>query len=154
MRKGVTCTLGIVAACLTLAPVAAAEKPVREFIPAADFVIEGSCSFDVGVHIVANKEYAITFSNGTTLVTGALKATLTNLSDPSKSVTLNVPGPGLYTFDSDGSLTLDARGPWLFFFPDTLLYSTGHSVLTVSATGDLSLTQQGGTTTDLCTVLD
>jgi len=153
MRKLAICTLGILAVWCTLAPAAGAEKPAREFIPAADFVIEGSCSFDVGAHFVVNKEYGITFSNGSTLVTGALKVTLTNLSNPSKSITLNIPGPGLLTFNSDGGLTIDARGPWLFFFPGVLLYSTGHSLLNISAAGVFSLTQQGGTSTDLCAVL-
>lgn len=152
MRNLTICTSALMAALFVLVPTAGAEPPTREFIPAADFTISGSCSFDVGVHVVANKEYGITFANGATLVTGALKATLTNLSDPSKSITLNVPGPGLSTATSDG-LTIDARGPWLFFFEDVLLYSTGHSTLTVSASGVLSLSQQGGTSTDLCAVL-
>ena len=152
MRNLTICTSALMAALFVLVPTAGAEPPTREFIPAADFTITGSCSFDVGVHVVANKEYGITFANGATLVTGALKATLTNLSDPSKSITLNVPGPGLSTATSDG-LTIDARGPWLFFFEDVLLYSTGHSTLTVSASGVLSLSQQGGTSTDLCAVL-
>ena len=115
--------------------------------------ISGSCSFDVGAHFVANNEYGITFSNGATLVTGTLKVTLTNLSDPSKSVTLNIPGPGLFTATDDGGLRIDARGPWLFFFEDVLVYSAGRSVMTVSAGGVFSLTQQGGTSTNLCAVL-
>lgn len=153
MRRLAICTLGMLAACCTLAQAAGAGKPTREFIPAADFVIQGSCSFDVGVHIIANNEYGITFSNGATLVTGALKATFTNLTDPSKSIALNVPGPGLTTFNDDGSVTIDAHGPWVFFFPGVLLYSVGHSHLTISAVGAFSLSQQGGTSTDLCAVL-
>jgi len=153
MRRLAICTLGVLAVWCTLAPAAGAEKPTREFIPAPDFVIEESCSFDVGVHVVANKEYGITFSNGATLVTGALKFTLTNLDNRSKSITLNIPGPGLFTFTSDGALTIDAHGPWLFYFSGVLLYSTGHSHLNVSAAGVFSLSQQGGTSTDLCAVL-
>jgi hypothetical protein len=153
MRNLTICTFGVMAMLAVLAPTAGADPPTREFVPAADFTISGSCSFDVGVHVVANKEYGITFANGATLVTGALKFTLTNLSDPSKSITLNIPGPGLFTATSDGGLRIDARGPWLFFFEDVLLYSTGHSTLTVSASGVFSLSQQGGTSTDLCAVL-
>jgi hypothetical protein len=153
MRKLTICTLGLMALLAVLPATAGADPPTREFVPASDFTISGSCSFDVGVHIVANKEYAITFANGTTLVTGALKVTLTNLSSPSKSITLNIPGPGLYTATSDGGLRLDARGPWLFFYPGVLLYTTGRSIFTVSGSGVLSLNQQGGTSTDLCAVL-
>ena len=153
MRNLTICTFGVMAMLAVLAPTAGADPPTREFVPAADFTISGSCSFDVGVHVVANKEYGITFANGATLVTGALKFTLTNLSDSSKSITLNIPGPGLFTATSDGGLRIDARGPWLFFFEDVLLYSTGHSTLTVSASGVFSLSQQRGTSTNLCTVL-
>jgi hypothetical protein len=95
----------IVLAVLSLASVAGAEPPVREFVPASDFTVSGSCAFDVAVHIVGNKEYGITFSNGATLVTGSLKVTLTNVSDPTKSITLNIPGPGLNTVSGDGTFT-------------------------------------------------
>jgi hypothetical protein len=140
-------------AMLTLAPVAGAEPPVREFVPASDFTISGSCAFDVAAHVVANKEYAITFSNGATLVTGALMATLTNVSDPTKSITLNIPGPGLNTVSDDGTLTIDARGPWLFFYPGVLAFTTGHITFTVSPSGEITLEQRGGTNRDLCSVL-
>jgi hypothetical protein len=153
MRKLAILVLSAIVAALALVSGAAADKPARAFLPASDFTISGSCSFDVGVHILVNKEYTITFSNGQFLVQGALKERLTNLSDPSKSIDLNVPGPGLFTTASDGTLTIDARGPWLFFFTDTLLYSTGHSTLVVTPDGTFTLTQQGGTSTDLCAVL-
>ena len=140
-------------AAFTLVPGAAADSPSRDFVPASDFTISGSCSFDVGVEVLVNKEYSITFSDGQTLVQGALKLRLTNLSSPGQSVVLNVPGPGLFTTGSDGALTIDARGPWMFFFPGTLVYSPGHSTLVVSPEGAFTLTQQGGTFTDLCAVL-
>lgn len=153
MRKLAICALGVMAFLAVLPPTAGAEQPTREFIPASDITITDSCSFDVGIHVVANNEYGITFANGPTLVTGALKVTLTNLSDPSKSITLNIPGPGSYTVTSDGGLTVDARGPWLFFYPGVLLYSAGRSTLSVSASGEISLRQQGGTSTNLCALL-
>ena len=117
MRKALVCAACTALLALSFGPVAGAEAPVREFVPASDFTISGSCAFDVALHIVGNKEYGITFSNGATLVTGSLKVTLTNVSDPTKSITLNIPGPGLNTVSGDGTFTLDARGPWLFFYP-------------------------------------
>lgn len=153
MRKLALSIVGVVALLSAFVPLAAAEKPVREFIPASDFTISGSCPFEVGVHIVQNKEYGITFANGATLITGALKVELTNLSEPTNSVALNIPGPGLFRFSDDGGLTIDAKGPWLFFYPGVMVYTTGHVTFSVSAAGVFSLTQQGGTTTNLCTVL-
>jgi hypothetical protein len=152
MRNLMICTLGVMALLAVLASTAIADPPTREFIPASDFTISGSCSFDVAVHVVANKEYGITFANGATLVTGTLKVTLTNASDPTKSITLNIPGPGLYTAP-DGGLRLDARGPWLVFYPGVLLYAAGNMTFAVSASGEFSFTQQGGTSTDICAVL-
>jgi hypothetical protein len=142
----------IVLAVLSLASVAGAEQPVREFVPASDFTVSGSCAFDVAVHIVGNKEYGITFSNGATLVTGSLKLTLTNVSDPTKSITLNILGPGLNTVSRDGTFTIDARGPWLFFYPGVLLYTTGYNTFTVSPSGEVTLQQRGRTSRDLCSV--
>lgn len=153
MRKALVCAACSALVALSFVPVAGAEAPVREFVPASDFTISGSCAFDVAVHIVANKEYGITFSNGATLVTGALKATLTNVSDPTKSTTLNIPGPGLNTVSGDGTFTIDARGPWLFFYPGVLLYTTGYNTFTVSPSGEITLEQRGGASLDLCSVL-
>lgn len=153
MRKLAILVLCATVAALALVSGAAADKPARTFLPAADFTISGSCSFDVDVHVLVNNEYGITFSNGQTLVQGTLKVRLTNVSNPNKSVDLNIPGPGLFTTGSDGTLTIDARGPWLFYFTDSLLYSAGHSTLVVTPDGTFTLTQQGGTATDLCAVL-
>jgi hypothetical protein len=157
-RADVMRRLGVGFACcafvvLSFASVAGAEPPVREFVPAADFTISGSCSFDVAVHVVANNEYGITFSNGATLVTGALKVTLTNVSDPTKSIALNIPGPGLNTVSGEGTLTIDARGPWLFFYSGALVYARGYNTFTVSPSGEVTLEQRGGTSLDLCSAL-
>lgn len=153
MRKLTICTIGVMAALFALAPTAGADPPTREFIPASDFTISGSCSFEVGVHFLTNNGYGITFANGTTLTTGSIKVTLTNLSNPENSITLNIPGPGLISVTTDGGLTIDTRGPWVIFYPGVLVYTTGHSIFTVSSSGAFSLTQIGGITTDLCAAL-
>jgi hypothetical protein len=153
MRKYAVAALGVIALLAAVAPSAGAAKPVREFVPASDFTITGSCPFDVGVHILANNEHALTFQEGATLVTGTLKVRLTNLSNPQNSIDLNIPGPGLSSVSDNGTFTLDARGPWLFFYPGVLRYTTGHVIFTVSPAGVISLTQLGGTRTDLCAAL-
>jgi hypothetical protein len=61
-----------VAAALLTPGVAAAEKPLREGLPAEDFTIEGSCAFDVDLHVLVNKEFITTFSDGRQLITGRL----------------------------------------------------------------------------------
>lgn len=153
MRKPMSLVALLLAAAVSV-PVAAADKPIIEPLPAEDFTVPASiCGFEVGVEILANKEKAIIFDDGSVMVTGALKARLTNLADPTRSIALNIPGPG--KFDADGALT--ATGPWLFFFlpgelgpgsPGFLAYTTG--LVRLDETG---FHQLGGTRTDLCAAL-
>jgi hypothetical protein len=75
------------------------------------------------------------------------------VNDPTKSTTLNIPGPGLNTVSGDGTFTISARGPWLFFYPGVLVYTIGYNTFTVSPSGEITLEQRGGTSLDLCGVL-
>jgi hypothetical protein len=143
--------LVIVAAIMV--PAAAAAKPIIEPLSADDFTIPGDiCGFEVAHDFLVNKEKAIIFGDGRTMITGALKVRLTNLDDPTRSITLNIPGPG--TFAENG---LTATGPWLFFFlpdelgegsPGILAYTTGRVRI-----DDAGFHQIGGTRTDLCPLL-
>ncbi len=146
----------------SLPPAASAEKPIREFFPASDTVLEGICAFPVEEQVLVNKEYTITFADGRQLVTGVLKVRLTNVDDPSKSLDLNISGPGVITPTEGGGFVLKASGTWLLFFapgdlgpdePGQLLLVTGLSILEVDAEGNLSFTQKAGTDTDLCAAL-
>jgi hypothetical protein len=132
MRRAATTFAMLALLAMIVVPVAAANKPTREFVPApSEFTLDASiCGFDVLVEVLTNKQYAITFSNGMTTVAGALKVRVTNLDDPTQSVVLNIPGPGF--FDEGGVLT--ATGPWFFFFfpgdlgpgsPGVLAYTVG-----------------------------
>jgi hypothetical protein len=132
MRRAATTFAMLALLAMIVVPVAAANKPTREFVPApSEFTLDASiCGFDVLVEVLTNKQYAITFSNGMTTVAGALKVRVTNLDDPTRSIVLNIPGPGF--FDESGVLT--ATGPWFFFFfpgdlgpgsPGVLAYTVG-----------------------------
>jgi hypothetical protein len=132
MRRAATTFAMLALLAMIVVPVAAANKPTREFVPApSEFTLDASiCGFDVRVEVLTNKQYAITFSNGMTTVAGALKVRVTNLDDPTQSIVLNIPGPGF--FDEGGVLT--ATGPWFFFFfpgdlgpgsPGVLAYAVG-----------------------------
>jgi hypothetical protein len=132
MRRAATTFAMLALLAMIVVPVAAANEPTREFVPApSEFTLDASiCGFDVLVEVLTNKQYAITFSNGMTTVAGALKVRVTNLDDPTRSIVLNIPGPGF--FDESGVLT--ATGPWFFFFfpgdlgpgsPGVLAYTVG-----------------------------
>lgn len=132
MRRAATTFAMLALLAMIVVPVAAADKPTREFVPVpSEFTLDASiCGFEVLVEVLTNKQYAITFSNGMTTVVGALSFRLTNLDDATQSIVLNIPGPGF--FDESGVLT--ATGPWLFFFlpgdlgpgsPGVLAYTVG-----------------------------
>jgi hypothetical protein len=154
MRKTIGSLLALMLAAAIAVPVATAEKPVKEPAPSADFTIPASiCGFEVMVEILTDKAKAITFGDGRTMISGALKVRLTNSDDPTSSIVLNIPGPG--TFEASGVLT--ATGPWLFFFlpgelgagsPPILAYTKGRVLI-----DDTGFHLLGGTRTDLCPVL-
>lgn len=74
---------------LLVAPAAQATPPVFVPLPAQDFTFS-TCAFPVDVHITANGETGIFFTDGTIIVSGPLAATF---SANGKSVSLNVSGP-------------------------------------------------------------
>jgi hypothetical protein len=160
MRRGVL-TLCAVLFALAVAPTAGADKPVKVPSPAEDFTITGACAFDVGVEFLTNKSFAIVFSNGVTITAGSLKVRLTNESDPSKSIEVNISGPGKFAPTPDGGFVVEARGPWLFFFvpgelgpgsPGMLVLTKGQAILAVDGSGNASFTPAANTT-DLCAAL-
>jgi len=160
--------LGTVAGTAAIAlglvvPIASADKPVRiPPGPVDDATLPDSCAFPVVLHTDTNKGVTTIFADGRILVTGAVKVTLTNANDPTKSVTLNIPGPGTFTTDPSGGPLLTARGPWIFIFspgnlgpgaPGALIYTTGKATLLGNPDGTQTFTHDHGTTTDLCALL-
>jgi hypothetical protein len=116
----------------------------------------------VEYHVLANKEFATTFNDGRQLITGTLKVRLTNLDDPSKSLTVNISGPRVVRVTEQGVFTLKATGRWLFFFfpgdfgpgePGLMVITTGRAILRIDAEGDFSFSHPRGTTADVCAAL-
>jgi hypothetical protein len=151
MRNAISSLVALLLVAAIAVPVAAADKPVKEPSPSDDFTIPASiCGFEVRVEILADNGKAITFGDGRTMISGTLKVRLTNLADPTRSIVLNISGPG--TFDASGVLT--ATGPWLFFFlpgelgvgsPPILAFTKGRVLI-----DDTGFHLLGGTRTDLC----
>src|SRR5215831_4779451 len=118
MKRLMLVLLSLAAAGLT-ASAAMADPPVRSPVQApTDFTLPGVCTFDVGIHVLVNRETQTTFSDGTTKITGAFKAQYTNLSDPSKTMTDNNSGVLTFTPNPDGSTSVKVTGQGaIFFFP-------------------------------------
>ena len=155
----ILCVLGL--ASLTFVLAASAGKPDRFFLPTSDTVLSGPCSFDVNYEVLGNKEYGIAFSDGRLLITGSFKVRLTNLSS-SKSLDVNISGPGIIRFGDDGSLSVTAWGNWLFFFlpgmfgpgtPGQLLLTSGLTTEVLDANGNVVSWNPPNKTTDACALL-
>lgn len=156
----IVCILALVS--LTFAFAASAGKPDRFFLFTSDTVLSGPCSFDVDYKVLDNKEYGTAFSDGRLLVTGVFKVRLTNLSSPSKSLDVNISGPGVFRFGDDGSISITARGNWLFYFlpgmfgtgsPGKLLLTSGLATEVLDANGNVVSWNPPNNTTDACALL-
>ena len=152
---------------LTLALPAFAGKPTITFIPATPFTItggtaNGACAFDVGVVPTANRpngEKEILFANSA-IITGPLFLTFTNLSNPAKTLSLNVSGPGIINFADNEEILL---GPSFIagFAPNlteaaglpSVALVTGRTILTFDNAGALVSITHVGTVQDICQAL-
>jgi hypothetical protein len=154
MRRGFATLAALTVLAASAVPAALGDRPTRDPLPATDFTIPAEiCGFEIQNEVLTNNEYILVFSDGRATVTGALRVRLTNLEDPSKSIVVNIPGPGM--FDESGALT--AVGPWFWFFlpGDLGEGSPGMAVLTY---GRVRLDETGfhllaGRQIDLCAAL-
>jgi hypothetical protein len=146
--KRLTFVIGLAVAAALLVPgVAAADKPIREGLPAEDFTIQGSCAFDVDLQVLANKEFITTFSDGRQLIR------LTNV-DTGKSIDLNISGPVFITPHADGSVTFELSGRSLVFLPGLLELTSGPAVLEIDPAGNVvGYAKTSAAAVDLCAVL-
>lgn len=150
---------------LTLALPAFAGKPTITFIPAGPFTItggtaNGACTFDVGVVPQANRpngEREILFANSA-IISGPLFLTFTNLSNPAKTVSLNLSGPGIINFAASEETLLGVS--FVSGFPPNLTDGlppvalvTGRTILTFDNTGTLVSIAHVGTVQDICQLL-
>jgi hypothetical protein len=138
-------TLAVVAA-LVGATAAPAAKPTISPVGNVDFV-DGSCGFPVAVHIVADKEKVIAFDNGSVVITGTFKVTLTH---GATSLFFNVSGPAFFTVGSDGSVTFKGAGAGFGPANGTLLLGHGLLFIPIDPPGD---TVPHGHFVDLCPIL-
>jgi hypothetical protein len=157
--KGLLVMLAAAVCAAVFAGGAGADRPLREFVPQADDTISGVCAFDVGLHVLANKGYQTTFSDGRIQVNGVLKFRLTNLTPGGKSIDVNVSGPGVIT-DTPDLFQIKAEGSWFWFFdpgdlgpgsPGMMLMTSGLTYLRADANG-VTFTP-ARKTTDICAAL-
>src|SRR5215213_450675 len=145
--------LAVLASATVLTPSAVADPPTREPLPTSPtFTIVGSCAFDVQFDVLVNKQFITTFTSGRQIITGRLVVRLTNVSDPSKSLVLQINGPGINDLASPNVVNLS--GSSLIFLPGVLELTRGPIVLTFDEEGNLiSFVKTSSSSVDLCAVL-
>lgn len=148
----------ILGVALAASPLASADRPIREELPATDVTGRFCEDFDVLVHPTRNNEFITIFSSGAAAITGALRVEVTNL-ETGETIALNIPGPGF--LNEDGS-QLTGTGPWLLFDeeggfgqgePAQTLYTTGRFVLTFDDEGNITSFSQPHHIVDICAAL-
>lgn len=162
-RVGTLVILSTLMLVASAAP-AAAAKPIREFLPAPEFIEFAAgelCDFPVRIDVLINQEYGTTFFDEFgqpthTIITGRLVLGLVNL-DTSKSAVVNASGPGLVVYEGD-NIRVTLRGRSLIFLPsDHLLYlNTGQVVEFGNGTIQpvvLPVISQIGRRVDYCPIL-
>jgi len=167
-RNTITRVVGLVFALIAVGvgtTPAAAQGPVRTPLINMPGELDGFCSFPIDVSFPVNDESSITFYDSAgnpvkTLVDGHLVVTFTNVSDPAKSVTLNLSGPGIIVYNPDGSQTITFVGNSGVFLlqgsQPTLLITSGR-VITIVPSGSLTglgtLVSAVGRETNVCGLL-
>jgi hypothetical protein len=162
-RAAVVFCCAVVALAAGAAPAGAARP--QPHVDTSDFTLSGYCTFDVAVHFVRSNEYVIretTLPDGTVIdkFTGNLAVELTNLSTGATG-TYQINGPGTATFYPDGSFSVEAAGPNLYWtlpenLPETpasvptLSYTTGYLAFAVDANGKTTSYVHHGATADVC----
>jgi hypothetical protein len=167
--RSVIRTLGVipvvVGLTLTVSATTASADTKRVPLPNPDFTYTGGCTFPVFVHTNRNQEYATftTLADGTVIkkVEGSLVVTYTNVNT-GKAITVNISGPGVVTFFTNGTVTIDEEGLngsfWdlnaqaLFGLPGLELTS-GHLQVAFDASGVLHSYSLTGHSVDGCALL-
>lgn len=156
--KHLLSALAVSALALVCAPAASAARPTITPVPAEPETGRFCPDVDVFINPIINKEKAITFSTGATIITGHFVDEVTNLSN-GKTIRVNASGPGF--FPADGSSVI-LRGRSLLFgeagffgagSPATLTLASGRTVIPLDAQGNPTGLSITGHAVDLCPVL-
>jgi hypothetical protein len=118
-------------------------------------VIEGECDFPVLLEL-SGKEKVIETGNGNTIITSpGLRATLTNLDEPTNQVTLNITGTVRVQEQANGDVVYVFRGRNLLYGPDVdFILTIGRFTGTETAEGEFSPLTGNGRIIDVCALLE
>jgi hypothetical protein len=146
---------GALGASVVISSSAMADTVTRTPSPVPTFTVTGVCLFPFQVHPIINNEYTLSFVNQNgvlvkQITTGALVITFTNLGT-GKSITENVSGPSVVTFNSDGSVTVVMLGTQGGTPANAI--GAGRTVFKIAADGTGTIVSQVGSFRDICSLL-
>jgi hypothetical protein len=162
-------TVGLLASFALLAPTAGADttgsRTSRYSITTDPFTEPAGtvCPFELDVTFPFQKEYETDFYDSTgrlvqSNVTGPLFAVFTN-AQTGASVERNLSGLGEFVYNPDGSITgtFDGHVGIGLHAGDTpssrYLVTSGHTILTISASGQKTVQELDGSAEDICQTL-
>lgn len=157
MRRLIPLVLAIAALVAFAAP-AAAVKPDRYPLLYEDLVLEGLCTFDVGIEILVDRTMGTDFydQDGNlrrTHYSGSLWIRATNL-ETSAAVDLQISGPASDVYNADGTVTTTFLGRGLPLFTDSNLTRGRFEFLFSADFSEVTVTQASGFTQDLCSLIN
>jgi hypothetical protein len=163
-QRRLLCAVGTAVMLIVLASgtsAVLASAPVITPVPPIDVVISAAdtgCGFAIEANTTVSRAKTIDFfdEDGNLvkeLFNGYSLTTYTNV-DTGRSVTFNTSGPGIFTFNPDGSIHVVAPGlQGAVFVEGDLLYIKGHVEFTILPTGEEIGPTWVGTSQSLCTLL-
>ena len=156
--------LGATAAALALVGAAGAEGPSRDPLVAEPFLFPAGlvCPFPLLIEPTANGQTVKTFPDGSVMITGRLRVSITNLAT-GESLEINGPGPIFVSQNADGTWNVKGTGTNVFYFfpgdlgpgrPGALLRLEGLTLETISADFSVVLSfTHAGKSENLCETL-
>jgi hypothetical protein len=117
-------------------------------------VVEGECDFPVLLE-VSGKEKVIEFDGNTLITSPRLRATLTNLDEPTNQVTVGITGTVRVKELANGDVVFVFRGRNLLFGPDVdFILTIGRFTGSMTAAGEFSSITGEGRVIDVCALLE
>ena len=140
---------------------ALAQKPMEPVeVDPVQFPAGEVCAFAVELEPLVNKLKMKTFSSGRMMITGTLKARVTNLhADPDRSMVVNISGRVTITPLPNGNARVVAAGRQLLIFFATdiggpgLFLTVGRGLSLIDTNENLISFQQSGRMIDVCAAL-
>jgi hypothetical protein len=151
MKRLAGVTAALILGVFVLAGTAGATKPFMERVVIGPDTLSDTCSFPVLIQPTApDVQNFFIFSDGEILGSGPFVGTATNL-DTGKTVKINLSGSFSVVENSDGTTTITSNGFVLSSLFGTIF--SGHSVLELDASGNVTSRTFNGTERDLCAEL-